>query len=125
MRTERPRTAQQAQRLRQAVEREAWDGAWYRRAFFDDGTPLGSHANDECQIDSLAQSWSVIAGGDPRAIDDRHAIGRRAFGAGRRAARAAADAAVRQDAARPGLHQGLSRPASAKTAGSTRTPRCG
>jgi cyclic beta-1,2-glucan synthetase len=54
----------QAQRLLQAIEREAWDGAWYRRAFFDDGTPLGSRANDECQIDSLAQSWSVIAGGD-------------------------------------------------------------
>ncbi len=54
-----------AQRLRAAIEREAWDGAWYRRAFFDDGTPLGSRDNDECQIDSLAQSWSVIAGGDP------------------------------------------------------------
>ncbi len=55
----------QAKRLLEAVEREAWDGQWYRRAFFDDGTPLGSHENDECQIDSLAQSWSVIAGGDP------------------------------------------------------------
>ena len=60
----------QAKRLLKAVEREAWDGAWYRRAFFDDGTPLGSHTNDECQIDSLAQSWSVIAGGDA----DRSAI---------------------------------------------------
>lgn len=55
---------QQARRVREAVEREAWDGKWYRRAFFDDGTPLGSHENDECTIDSLAQSWSVIAGGD-------------------------------------------------------------
>jgi len=55
---------QQAKRLREAIEREAWDGKWYRRAFFDDGTPLGSHTNDECQIDSLAQSWSVIAGGN-------------------------------------------------------------
>jgi cyclic beta-1,2-glucan synthetase len=54
-----------AARLLQAIEREAWDGAWYRRAFFDDGTPLGSHNNDECKIDSLAQSWSVIAGGNP------------------------------------------------------------
>jgi cyclic beta-1,2-glucan synthetase len=44
----------------------AWDGAWYRRAWFDDGTPLGSHANVECRIDAIAQSWSVIAGiGDP------------------------------------------------------------
>ncbi|HEX4460805.1 MAG TPA: cyclic beta 1-2 glucan synthetase, partial [Polyangia bacterium] len=44
----------------------AWDGAWYRRAWFDDGTPLGGHANVECRIDAIAQSWSVIAGiGDP------------------------------------------------------------
>jgi len=49
-----------------AVESEAWDGAWYRRAYFDDGTPLGSASNDECKIDSIAQSWSVIsAAGDP------------------------------------------------------------
>lgn len=45
-----------------AVEASAWDGAWYRRAYQDDGTPIGSSANDECQIDSLAQSWSVITG---------------------------------------------------------------
>ena len=43
-----------------------WDGAWYRRAYFDDGTPLGSTRSDECQIDSIAQSWSVLSGaGDP------------------------------------------------------------
>ncbi len=49
-----------------AVEASAWDGAWYRRAYFDDGTPLGSSASDECRIDSIAQSWSVISGaGDP------------------------------------------------------------
>ncbi len=47
--------------LRAALEEHAWDGEWYRRAYFDDGTPLGSHLNDECQIDSLAQSWAVIA----------------------------------------------------------------
>jgi cyclic beta-1,2-glucan synthetase len=48
-----------------AVE-EAWDGEWYRRAYFDDGTPLGSKTNTECQIDAIAQSWSVISGaGDP------------------------------------------------------------
>jgi cyclic beta-1,2-glucan synthetase len=46
------------------VEAQAWDGHWYRRAYFDDGTPLGSASNDECQIDSIAQSWAVIAGGD-------------------------------------------------------------
>jgi cyclic beta-1,2-glucan synthetase len=45
-----------------ALEREAWDGAWYRRAYFDDGTPLGSASGAECRIDSLAQTWSVISG---------------------------------------------------------------
>jgi cyclic beta-1,2-glucan synthetase len=44
-----------------AVE-NAWDGEWYRRAYFDDGTPLGSKTNEECRIDSLAQSWSVLSG---------------------------------------------------------------
>ncbi len=48
--------------LKAAVETEAWDGAWYRRAYFDDGTPLGSAANAECRIDSIAQSWAVISG---------------------------------------------------------------
>ena len=51
-----------AARLRDALEREAWDGDWYRRGYFDDGTPLGSSASDECRIDSIAQSWSVISG---------------------------------------------------------------
>jgi cyclic beta-1,2-glucan synthetase len=45
-----------------AAEAHGWDGAWYRRAYFDDGTPLGSAASDECRIDSIAQSWSVISG---------------------------------------------------------------
>jgi cyclic beta-1,2-glucan synthetase len=48
--------------LKAALEREAWDGGWYRRAFFDDGTPLGSSTNLECRIDSIAQSWGVISG---------------------------------------------------------------
>jgi cyclic beta-1,2-glucan synthetase len=46
-----------------AVEAHGWDGAWYRRAYFDDGTPLGSAHAEECRIDSIAQSWSVISGG--------------------------------------------------------------
>ena len=55
-------------RLQAAIEREAWDGEWYRRAYFDDGTPLGSAANDECRIDSIAQSWAVLSGAaDPDA----------------------------------------------------------
>ena len=53
--------AAQADATREAVEAAGWDGEWYRRAYFDDGTPLGSRENDECQIDSIAQSWSVIS----------------------------------------------------------------
>ena len=53
-------------RLRGNLEAHAWDGGWYRRAYFDDGTPLGSAGNAECQIDSISQSWSVLSGaGDP------------------------------------------------------------
>ena len=51
----------EAGRLRGNIELNAWDGEWYRRAYFDDGTPLGSAANPECQIDSLSQSWSVLS----------------------------------------------------------------
>ena len=69
----------EATRLRRNLEQHGWDGAWYRRAYFDDGTPLGSASNDECRIDSVAQSWSVLSGaGDPeraalamRAVDER------------------------------------------------------
>ncbi|MCP2775236.1 GH36-type glycosyl hydrolase domain-containing protein, partial [Salmonella enterica] len=50
-------------RLRRNIEKHAWDGAWYRRAWFDDGTPLGSALNAECSIDSISQSWSVLSGG--------------------------------------------------------------
>jgi cyclic beta-1,2-glucan synthetase len=48
--------------LQKSLEQEAWDGEWYRRAYFDDGTPLGSSSNTECRIDSIAQSWGVISG---------------------------------------------------------------
>ncbi len=51
-----------AEAIIQSIEREAWDGSWYRRAYFDDGTPLGSIENDECKIDSLSQSWAAITG---------------------------------------------------------------
>ncbi len=65
-------------RLSLRIEQHGWDGEWYRRAYFDDGTPLGSAANAECRIDSIAQSWSVLSGaGDPlrsrlamKAVDD-------------------------------------------------------
>jgi cyclic beta-1,2-glucan synthetase len=56
------RCVEQAEQLRAAIEKEAWDGRWYRRAYFDDGTPLGSAQNDECQIDSIVQTWAVLAG---------------------------------------------------------------
>jgi cyclic beta-1,2-glucan synthetase len=56
----------QAERYRVAIEKSAWDGEWYRRAYFDDGSPLGSRESDEAKIDAIAQSWSVISGaGDP------------------------------------------------------------
>ncbi len=49
-----------------AVEQSGWDGQWYRRGYYDDGAPLGSSSSEECQIDSIAQSWSVLSGGaDP------------------------------------------------------------
>lgn len=51
-----------ARDLQAALEAEAWDGNWYRRGYFDDGTPLGSALNTECQIDSIAQSWAVLSG---------------------------------------------------------------
>jgi cyclic beta-1,2-glucan synthetase len=60
------RWRESAEALLTSLEREAWDGEWYKRAFYDDGTPLGSAQNDECQIDSIAQSWAVLSGaGDP------------------------------------------------------------
>ncbi|MCS6296999.1 MAG: cyclic beta 1-2 glucan synthetase [Nitrospira sp.] len=51
----------EAAQLQQQIEQQGWDGEWYRRAYFDDGTPLGSATNDECQIDSIPQSWSVLS----------------------------------------------------------------
>ena len=52
-----------AEAMRASIEREAWDGAWYRRATFDDGTWLGSQASEECRIDAIAQAWAVLSGG--------------------------------------------------------------
>jgi len=53
---------QHAIELKVALERDGWDGDWYRRGYFDDGTPLGSVSNSECRIDSIAQSWGAISG---------------------------------------------------------------
>ncbi|HEX9440468.1 MAG TPA: hypothetical protein VF909_12340 [Roseiflexaceae bacterium] len=80
-RAERYRT--EARHLHNALEQHAWDGEWYLRAFYDDGTPLGAAQSAECRIDSLAQSWAVISGaGDPErsrqamAAVDEHLIDR-------------------------------------------------
>lgn len=53
---------EQREKLRACVEESAWDGKWYRRAYFDDGSPLGSVSNDECKIDAISQSWAVLSG---------------------------------------------------------------
>ena len=53
---------ERAAQLKANVEKHAWDGAWYRRAYFDDGSPLGSASNAECRIDSISQSWAVLSG---------------------------------------------------------------
>ncbi len=52
----------EAKQLQENIEKNAWDGQWYRRAYFDNGEPLGSKTNSECQIDSIPQSWSIISG---------------------------------------------------------------
>ena len=60
------RCKKEAAKLRQNIEKNCWDGEWYLRAWFDDGQPLGSSVNPECQIDSVAQSWAVLSGaGEP------------------------------------------------------------
>ncbi|NVZ11065.1 glycosyl transferase [Allochromatium humboldtianum] len=64
-RIDRYRTCQAE--LERALETSGWDGDWYRRAYYDDGTPLGSAADQECRIDALAQSWAALSGAAPRA----------------------------------------------------------
>ena len=65
-----------ADRVRQAIEADGWDGAWYRRGTFDDGSLLGSASSAECQIDSLSQSWAVLSGAaDPaRAVQGMESV---------------------------------------------------
>ena len=52
----------EAAQLQENIEQQGWDGGWYRRAYFDDGSPLGTASNPECRIDSIPQSWSVLSG---------------------------------------------------------------
>jgi len=72
------RCTEEANRLAANSEAHAWDGEWYLRAWFDDGTPLGSASNDECRIDAVAQSWAVLSGG---AGDERAHRAMRSLGA--------------------------------------------
>ncbi len=69
----------QATQLQKNIEHHAWDGEWYRRAYFDNGKPLGSVVDSECQLDSIAQSWSVLSGAaEPeRARQGMHAVAQR------------------------------------------------
>ena len=67
----RPLAGAHATACASALEEHGWDGDWYRRAFFDDGTPLGSASNVECRIDSIAQSWSVLSGAAERSRAER------------------------------------------------------
>nr|WP_104009716.1 glucoamylase family protein [Nitrosospira multiformis] len=61
------RCKKEADKLGKNIEQHGWDGKWYLRAYFDDGSPLGSSSNTECRIDSIAQSWSVLSrGGSPQ-----------------------------------------------------------
>ena len=63
------RCAGEQAKLSRNIEQHGWDGEWYRRAYFDDGSPLGSASNVECQIDSISQSWSVLSGaGDAKRV---------------------------------------------------------
>jgi cyclic beta-1,2-glucan synthetase len=77
----------EAKTLKENIDKNGWDGNWYRRAYFDDGTPLGSAGNEECRIDSIAQSWSVLSGAgtkertalalesaDKNLVDDKNAL---------------------------------------------------
>jgi len=60
------RYATHRQVLRDALETSGWDGGWYRRGYYDDGTPLGTHTSNECRIDALVQAWAVLSGAAPR-----------------------------------------------------------
>ena len=93
--------------LRGSIEQHGWDGEWYRRAYFDDGSPLGSAGNAECRIDSIAQSWSVLSGaGDAAARARRDGGARPAPGSPRRRPDPAARSAVRQVGVDPGYIKG-------------------
>ena len=118
-------TAARPRRLGGVLER-TWDGEWYRRGYYDDGTPLGSAQNDECRIDAIAQSWAVLSAAVPAALRRaRHGRGPHAPRAAR--ARGCSPCSRRPSTARrriPATSRAI-RPACARTAASTRTPPSG
>ncbi len=100
--------ALERRRLAEALDAHAWDGGWYRRAWFDDGTPLGAADSRECRIDSISQSWAVLSGaGDPERARTGHGGGGRAAGAPRARPDPVARPALRPVGPGPRLHQGL------------------
>ncbi len=95
--------------LKKALENAAWDGEWYRRGTYDDGSPLGSRESDECQINSIAQSWSVLSGhGDPARSETAMDFGHEAAGRRQAEDRQTVHAALRKHGQGTGLHQKLS-----------------
>ena len=108
-----------AKALRASLEREAWDGDWYRRAFFDSGETMGSAANSECRIDFIAQSWAVLSGAaTPERALQAMARRRETIDLARRGPCIAVRAAFRQERKRSRLYQGLPARAFVKMAAS-------
>ncbi len=89
----------QSKELLQALEASAWDGSWYRRAYYDDGTPLGSAENRECQISSIVQSWAILSGAayDAMAREGSKESGHEIRGRAERAMESVAERLVRDD----------------------------
>ena len=123
--TNMSRYRNEAERLLANLHEHAWDGGWYRRAYFDNGSPLGPNTNDACKIDSIVQSWAALA-------DNRipHGFGRRWspsiiiwFAATRASCRCSLHHLIRRNSS-PATSRDIY-PASARTAASTRMPLVG
>ena len=99
----------------------AWDGEWYRRGYYDSGEPLGSAQNDECRIDSIAQSWAVLSGAAPARFADRAMDAVRTHLVRREAAWSCCSPRPSTTPGRTRGTSGATRRACARTAGSTRT----
>ena len=111
--------------LAEALEREAWDGDWYRRAYYDDGTPLGSASSSECRIDSIAQSWSVMSrAADPTRSARAMAAVEKYLSVAMMAWSCSSPRLSTKRRSTPGTSKRI-RPASAKTVANTRTLQSG